>query len=360
MLLLGLLAVPILLGLAGYFLGKGRVTLKEFLVHEAVVVVLISVSYYVAYQGRMADTENWGGTIARKWQGTGSCCHSYPCNPHPCSCDEKGNCSTCWDTCYEHGSDRTWEAVTSNNERVYHEGCGRPGASDPPRWTAIVVGEPTTVAHSYDNYIKGNPDSILRRQGIAAKYGKSLPTYPEVYDHYRANQFLADAGIPDIAALNKKLAEVNGYLGAAKEVNIIVVATKQDDPMYLEALREHWLGGKKNDIVVVIGTPRFPEIAWAGVISWTKSEEVKIALRNRLLDLKAWNGDEVIKIVREEVGGKFVHRPITDFEYLKSTIEPTSSACWTIFIIGLILAVGLQIYFWKHDPFHEEYRRHRW
>lgn len=346
MLLLALLLVPVLIGLGGLILGKGLITKKEFLVQEAVVVVLIGVGYLIALHARTADTEIWSGVIAKKWKGSESCCHSYPCNPHSCNCDSKGNCQTCWDTCYRHFSDDNWNADTSNGEPAYRNGCNDPGSSPPARWNAIVVGEPTAIEHSYTNYIKGNPDTILRRTGAAEKFKAKIPEYPKVYDHYRADRFIGAN-----PSLNRRLSEINGKLGSPRQVNVIVIVTDVGDPMYLEGLREAWLGGKKNDLIVVIGAPAFPKIDWAGVVSWTKNEEVKIAIRDRLMALPEFEGNRVLDIVAEEVGSKFVRRPMADFEYLSATLEPPTWACWLIFALGTLISIGLSIYFWREDPF---------
>jgi hypothetical protein len=355
--LLWLLVVPILIGLGGLILGKGKVTWKELLVHEAVVIVIIGAGYAIGIWGSTSDTEIWNGVIAKKWKGSGSCCHSYPCNPHPCNCDSKGNCSTCWDTCYEHISDVTWNAITSNDETAYYDGCNRPGSSPPARWNSIVIGEPTAVEHSFTNYIKANPDTVLKRQGAKERFAAKIPAYPRVYDHYRADRFLAiGVQVPDRQRLSARLSEINGRLGAPKQVNVTVIVVGEADQMYLEGLRESWLGGKKNDLVVVVGAPNYPEIAWAGVMSWTKNEEVKIVIRDRLLALGTFDGDKALDIIAEEVKERFVRRPWADFEYLKATLEPPAWAQWLLFFLGLALAVGLQVYFWRNDPFGDERR----
>lgn len=357
MVLFCLLLVPLGLGLAGLCFSKGRVTWKEFLVHEITMLFLIGIAYFLALCNRTSDTEVWNGVVARKDRGTEGCCHDYPCNPHPCSCDKDGNnCSTCWDTCYEHSSDRTWYAVSSNEETVYRQGCGRPGDSDPARWKAIRIGEPTAVEHSYTNYIKGNPDSIMRRQGAAERFKGRLPSYPEVYDWYRIRRFIA-IGVPveGLDALNGRLSEINGRLGARKKVNVVVVVVNESDQRYLEALRETWLGGKINDFVVVVGAPEPPAIAWAGVLSWTRNEDLKVQVRDEVVALGTFDGTKVLDIVERNVEAKFEHRPISDFEYLKSTIEPSSTVTWIIGILGVLMALGLQIYFWKEDPFDDRW-----
>ena len=355
MVLLLLLLVPVLIGLAGLLAGKGsKITVKEFAVMEGVVIAVVAGGYLIALNHRSSDTEIWNGTIARKWQGTEFCCHSYPCNCHEV-CFGSGkdeSCSEHCDTCYEHSHDIGWNAITTNGENVYHDGCNRPGSSAPARWNKIIVGEPTAVEHPYINYIKGNPDSILRRQGYAEKFKGKIPGYPQVYDYYRDDTFLP-IGVPvlDRKGVSDDLSALNGVFGAAKQVNIILVAVNVDDPFYAEALRESWLGGKKNDVVVVVGMPRFPEIGWASVISWSKSEDMKIAIRDKLLALKSWDGRAVVDILRQEVGNRFVRRRWKDFDYLKSTIEPTVSMQWTLGILGLLLSLGLSIYFWIYDPF---------
>jgi hypothetical protein len=167
MTLLFLLFLPMVLALVAFYTGRGKITWKELLVHEGVLLLIIGVGYAIGLSNRSSDVEHWNGRIAKKWQDTGSCCHSYQCNCYQ-SCSGSGtgrSCSTVCSTCYEHARDQEWHAITTNNETAYSQNCGRPGTSAPDRWQAIVVGEPTSMEHDFTNYIKGNPDSILRRQG---------------------------------------------------------------------------------------------------------------------------------------------------------------------------------------------------
>ncbi len=372
MVLFVLLLVPLGLGLAGLLLGQGRVTWKEFLVHEGVMLLLIAASYFIALHYKSSDTEVWNGTVRSKDKIRVDCCHSYSCDCREvCTGSGKDrSCRTECDTCYRHGprksgwnGDVAWNAYSSNGERVYYDGCNAPSSSAPRRWTEIRIGEPTAVEHRYDNYIKGNPDSILRRQGAAERFKGRLPSYPEVYDHYRIRRFIA-IGVPveGLDALDERLSEINGRLGALKKVNVVVIVVKEGDQRYLEALRETWLGGKINDFVVVVGVPEPPDIAWAGVISWTRNEDLKVQVRDEIVALGTFDGTRVLDIVEANVESRFEHRPISDFEYLKSTIEPSGAVTWTIGILGALIALGLQIWFWFRDPFgdgHAPYRRAR-
>lgn len=358
-----LLAIPVVIGVGGWLVSRyhheGSFNWKELLTQVGVGLALASIGFFSAMCHRTSDTEIWNGRIAKKYKTTGSCCHSYPCNCRQvCSGTGKNrSCSTKCDTCYEHSHDDVWKAVTTNDEVAYENGCNRPGSSAPARWKRIKVDEPTAIEHRYTNYIKGNPDSVIRRQGLKEEYGDLLPGYPEVYDHYRVRRVLGvGVTIPGAAKLDDRLDAINGDLGARKQVNVILLVVRTEDRGYLHALEEHWLGGKKNDAVVIVGTPRFPDIAWAGVMSWSDSEEMKIRIRDGIERLGTFDGDKVLDIVEREIASGFVRKQMSDFAYLKATITPSSAWLWLLYILTFLIAGGLQAYFWVADPFGEDGR----
>lgn len=364
MALLGLLAIPLIVMLVGFFLSKGRITGKEFAVQFGVTVVLVAGGFFIGRWDATQDVEIWNGRIAKKDHGTEHCCHAYRCNCHEV-CSGSGKNRSCHErcsTCYRHFYDKWWNSTTTNDERVFSDSCNSPSTSPPDRWVQIRVGEPTAVEHTYTNYIKAAPGTILRRQGLLEKYKKLIPQYPEVYDHYLVNRFFSVSvnteGL-DWNRLNSGLAEINADLGARKQVNVIVLVVPIDDRGYLHGLEEAWLGGKKNDLVVVVGTPNFPKISWVGVMSWTKMEEMKLAIRDRIENLGTFDGEKILDIIRAEVEGKFVRRPMADFAYLSSSITPSSGVMVFLFILGLVVCGGLQWYFWMEDPFGYGQSRYR-
>ncbi|MBI4142995.1 hypothetical protein HY480_03920, partial [Candidatus Uhrbacteria bacterium] len=102
MVIFWLLLVPVLIGLGGLAFGKGRITWKEFLVHEGVVILVIGIGYAIAYWSQTTDTEIWNGTITSKTTDRMQCCHSYSCDCRQV-CHGSGNersCHTECDTCY--------------------------------------------------------------------------------------------------------------------------------------------------------------------------------------------------------------------------------------------------------------------
>jgi len=351
---LALLAIPTVVTVAAKFISKNEITWKEFAILQGVVVLLVLIGYGGALHSRTADTELWNSTIAAKVSGTQGCCHSYPCNCHE-SCSGSGknrSCSTVCSTCYEHSHDERYTAVTTTQEEVFAAGCISPGSGPPDRWKIIMVGEPASTEHTYTNYIKGSPDTILRRRGLAQKY--RLPAYPEVFDYYRANHLIqAGVTLPDAYLFNDRLGRLAGDLGSIRQVNLLVVVTNSPDREWAEGLREAWLGGKKNDAILVVGAPNFPEIAWADVVSWTENADFKVNLKDDVEAMKTWDSDRILRTIHEATSLHYKRRSMKDFEYLWATIEPSSTAMWWIAVLSLLLSVGGSWFFWKYDPFDE-------
>lgn len=355
--ILFLLAIPLLIAAIGFFAGKGKIDPRELGIQVAVVLIAVLVPYAIALHGKTSDTEIWNGVVASKTVSNVSCCHPYCCRTcESCSTDSKGNrtCSSyCCQTCYVHSHDVEWDAMSSNDENVYSNGCNSPGTSEPQRWTQIVIGEPTAVEHDYTNYIKGSPDTLMRRTGASDTYGQFVPEYPRVYDLYRADRFLVvGAMVPNRGPLNQRLSEINAKLGRQKKVNIDVIVTAVADERYLEAVREKWLGGKINDVVVVVGVDGDTlKIRWAGVISWTHNETLKVDLRNKILDMDVLDAPKLLDAVEDEVVVKYDHIRISEFEYLNASITPSTTFKLWLGAIAIILSLGLEIFFWLQDPF---------
>jgi hypothetical protein len=167
-----------------------------------------------------------------------------------------------------------------------------------------------------------------------------IPAYPKVFDYYKIDRIIGvGVTIPDEDKWNKQLGILLRDLGPAKQANINIVVAKTSDRSYRYALENAWFGGKKNDIVVVLGSPNGKDIAFVEIISWSKSEMFTVVLRD---ELQALNTIEdfgaVLTIVADVTKEHFVRRPMAEFEYLEEEIIPPMWVVWTMLIFGSILS----------------------
>ncbi|MDP3998995.1 MAG: hypothetical protein Q8P76_00150 [bacterium] len=355
-----LLLLPILIALTGFIISAVKnnqrysITFKEFLALLGAVSAVVTIGYLISRYAGIYDEELWNGRIAKKQQERVSCSHSYPCNPYPCG-DSK-HPSTCWHTCYEHTNDWDWALYSTNNERIEIARVDRRGSNEPPRFTRAQINDPTAVVHSCKNYIKANPWTLLRRQGMVEKFKNQIPSYPiKIYDYHYVNRLVDVTGkIPahEAALWNQDLMDINATLGKKKEINIVLVVVPTSDSAYLHALEEAWLGGKKNDLVVILGVSAYPKIDWARAMSWTRAEELKIMLRDQLQQIGTLEKrTEIVKTVSVLADELFVRTKMSEFKYLMAGVRPPIWALAILFVIGTGLSIALTLYFWNNDPF---------
>jgi hypothetical protein len=347
-LLLMLLPIAIAIGVLLFF--RGKVTLAEFGMQLGVVALLMLTGIGIAYYESTSDVEIWNGQIAAKNKVRVSCSHSYSCNCRQ-SCSGSGkseSCTTICDTCYEHSFDYSWRVSASTGESLDIDRVDRQGLLMPPRWGAAFLGEPFSSSHTYTNYILANPDSVLLGgKGDVEKFKALIPQYPKVYDYYRANH-LINLGVADPQSATNwswLLNEANKRLGTAKQVNLLLVLAATDDPAYVTALKEAWVGGKKNDAVVVIGSIDGHRIAFADVLSWTPAQDYKIAIRDGILDIGTLDArDEIVGLIAKETEAKFVRMHMKDFAYLTRSFQPSQGAMVFLFLLGIASTIGLAVW----------------
>lgn len=335
MVFLGFLFVPLLLLIAGYFLSK-QISGKALALSLAIVACVAGISTAICYYDNVSDIEVWNGSVSGKRQDRVSCGHSYSCNCRSCSCDSKGNCSTCCDTCYEHTWDYNWNVYTTNQETITIDRVDRQGVSTPPRWTVVQVGEPTTVSHRYDNYIKGSPGTLFKKTGQLEKFAASIPKYPQPYDYYKMDRLLVEPGlIHDQYSWNQQLADINAKLGHKKQVNAMVLITKKPREFYY-ALEQAWIGGKKNDAILVVGVDSNMHPSWVEVMAWVLDEGFKVRLKDAVLALSEVNREGTLALFEKSIAVDYKRKPMHDFEYLKASIVPSSLQWFLSILIGSI------------------------
>ncbi|EKD44435.1 MAG: hypothetical protein ACD_71C00132G0007 [uncultured bacterium (gcode 4)] len=326
---------------------------------------IIFLCFYVFFytSSNVQDTEIWNGHVGlaeygEKWT------EEYDCSYESCSgSGDDRTCTTVHQTCYtDHPP--YWKILTSNGEEVstsspvyakyvsffdneIKTGNGHSDQSsvgDGKTFQTRYKGEkekyvPTAHEHSFVNYMKAS-SSIKKRLGNMNGYEKFIVPYPRVYEGTMGNIELNRVIVSNVQVDDKAWAKdvdtqldvVAANYGVSKEVNLLVYLVGTEDQGFLHALEEAWINGKKNDVVVLIGTSHFPDIKWVSIMSWTEAEEFKINLRNKILDLKdltkkTEGGEyELTNVIREEMSkpdfnGGFKRKRMRDLEYLISGIQ---------------------------------------
>jgi hypothetical protein len=354
MIFLALFGVALLIGGLGFIFLEG-VTWKEFLVQLGASAAIAGISIAIIYYRDTGDHELWNGRVTGKKQVWVSCEHSYQCDCHE-SCSGSGknrSCSQVCRTCYEHFNDWDWRVYASFGGHTNIQRVDRRGSNTPPRWDAVVIGEPFSESRKYTSYIKASPDSLFRKQGQEGKYLGRLPVYPgKVHDYYRANRLVTYGSVPpqDFKAWNDGLSEINANLGSGKQVNMVVVLTDQPHEWYY-ALEEYWIGGKKNDAILVIGVDPEGKATWAQVMAWTTSELFKVQLRDSVVALPKVTPEATLKALETNVSNTYKRKPMADFAYLSASISPSSLELMIAIGVMVVVSIGLGWAFHRYDPF---------
>lgn len=355
------LCLPLLFIVIVYFWQK-TMDWQELLLHLGIQLVFLLIAAGWLYYSDRIDTETLNGYVVSKQQVKVSCDHSYECNCRTVSsCSGYGKTKSCTNrtvckTCYEHSNDWNWEVSTSIKQTINIDRVDSRGSKTPPRWTSVNFGDPVATKHQYISYTKAAKDSLFRRQNNAA----IVPNYPgEIYDYYRIDRFVSQGvTVADPLAWNSALSQANARIGSEKQVNLIVVLTDQPQTWYYD-LEAAWAGGKKNDVVLVIGTdPQASKTTWVSVMTWTTEELFKVKLRDAILALPVVTPEAAVNALEENVRRYYKRKPMADFEYLNAAIQPSIAATGVVVTLGILLAIGL---FWvmnKYEPFGVKQRNH--
>lgn len=351
---LAILAVPLIIAIVGFFLpvGKGPykhiISWKEFLILFIVSVLIAGLSMTAIYYQNTTFTEMWNGIINKKqWQKV-NCEHSYSCNCVTiCSGGKNNSCTTICQTCYDHDFDISWFAWDTAGHTFEIDRIDRQGLKEPQRWTSIKIGDPTTVAHSYTDYIKASKGSLFRKEESYNQF--QVPSYPTIYDYYNSNKILSTVPIQNIDWWQRQLALLNGRVGPSKEANVILVVVKKQDPKYYYALQQKWLNGSQNDIVVMISVDDQNNIQWANALCLAQTDLFRVKLRDSILAIGTLDMDKILKEVERNVITYFKRKDMKNFEYLRASVVPSATQLIVTMIINMLICIALTIFFYKDN-----------
>ena len=309
------------------------------------------------------DVEILNGEVTSKDSQRVSCSHDYQCNCRtihvPQTCSGSGSSRTCTgggteikcDTCYEHSYDMDWR-VHSNIGTFGVDRVDRQGLIAPPRWTQSKIGEPASKTHAFVNYVKAVPDSLFHaHQEMVSQFDKMIPAYPSnVYDLHRVDRAISvGVPIPDIKEWNQDISNMLRKLGPQRQANVIVLFVNTANQSYQYALEGKWVGGKKNDIIVLIGTTSYPKIDWVAVSSWTDKAIFKVQLRDDIFALGNIDRAAIIKAIEYNTMKTFERKQMKDFEYLKTSISPPFWVLTLAIILGIIASLGCSYAFYRNN-----------
>lgn len=340
-------AFPILGAIVAKLLWKHEFDWQEIALTIVFTVIITTALLFAGTYREMGDTQVVNGQVTSKERVKVSCSHSYSCHCHT-SCSGSGknrSCSEHCDTCYEHSYDVDWD-VHSTVGRFTIDRVDRRGLDEPPRWSSVQINEPVSDTRWYTNYIKGAPESLFNKTLLVQnKY--PIPAYPnKIYDYWHINRVVLDkVYLGDVVKLNNNLNLALRQLGPQKQVNIVPVFTSRDQD-FARALEAAWLGGKKNDIVIVTGLDKDNEtIKWVYVFSWAKMSIVNVEIRDAVMALDKLDVDAYTNVVSQYVAKSFVRRPMQEFEYLKEDIDPPVWCVALAAFLGFFGSLGAGWYF---------------
>lgn len=331
---ISLLVVAILAPLVYVKFSKHSISLPEAVLCCVIMGITVVSCFYIGKSAKITDTQIISGEIVEKKRVHDSYQKSYDCN-----CVD-GKCDTCWKTIYT----VDWLAIAnigtieidsaeSESRLVYTR-------SDPSRYKDVIIGEPASLKGSFRNYVAASSNSMLNNREVDPIYASMMPSYPgNIYDFYRINRVLTIGSVTvNTAEWNKKLADNMKKWGPKNKGNVILIFTDISDRGFAESLKNHWLQGKQNDIVILFGLDK-DKILWNTVFSWTENEIFKLELSDKLSEIDSIANSDVIFGKIDEGMSSFKYRDMgTDFEYLDSTIHPNDSWLIIALIAGALFS----------------------
>lgn len=323
---------------------------------------IIGISYY----RDVSDVEILNGEVNKKYSWKfecpmntfNPCRNGYPCNcktvSYVCGSDPKtGSLEYCTriecDTCYLYEWEQNWYVESNISKEWEIDRVDAQGKNIPKRWDEVNLGDPVSVNNTYFNWVKAAYKSLFHEDGeINDDLKLKVPEYPsKIYDYYKIDRIVTiDYNLKEKEKWNLNLSEILKKLGPEKEVNVIIVHTKDYGEKFPIVIRNIWRGFKKNDVVIVLQYSS-DELNRVSVMSWSKNEMLNVSLRddiyNTFVSLKEISVNEFMSIVEKNIKDNFVRRPMTDFEYLKDDIELSSFVYYSIPLLFFIL-LGIGVY----------------
>jgi len=364
--------IPLVIGMA-FWLTSKRITLPEWGLSFGVGIVVTIIVHLISICGMTGDVETWSGQISQarfspEWVEEYQVAIYTTVTKHRTVGSGKNRrTETYTESVFSHWETRhrthpdEWDAKDTLgqgfdiNRQTYEEIKANFGGNQETRKglksgfdsgspeTYFVHNQtgyvyPTTTTKSWTNRVKACPSVFS-----FAKVPESVPvlSYPQPADGWKSSNRLLGSSAGSVSI--REWDQLNSRLGPVKKVNLIAVGLGEDSMLgqYQEA---HWVGGKKNDLVISFGgDPKKP--TWVHVFGWSESFQTKSLIEGIVVE-KGFV-PEVLPLIENEVMSNYEIKDWTKFDYL--TIEPPTWAYVTQVILMILSQVGVWIWAWKND-----------
>lgn len=361
--LLLLLIFPLIWPFISKMIWSRDITWGEIAGQVVIVCLLVGLTYHLGKVGKTDDTEIYNGQITAKHRQNGEYTESYSCHCHEvCEPEdddgkEEESCHDECETCYrEHYTVQWWLESTIGVYDVDSADWLSPSVyalPDPPLYQNAAPGQACSKEQSYTNYVKAVPNSLFGAMSALTQqqYVHQIPAYPEVYNLYHIDRIINVGSHVDAAILTKfndQLNDANKTLGPKKQANIIVIVTSITDDMYRYAVENAWLGGKKNDIVVFIGSKDGHKIDWVDVMTWAMNKGNGLfhaTLQDDINHVGVIDPDQLVPVIAGDVDKYYTRPHMKDFKYLEREIQPPTWVLIFALILGIVGSIGCTYFF---------------
>jgi len=204
--------------------------------------------------------------------------------------------------------------------------------------TRIII--PVTNVYSFKNRVKA-ASTLFSFPPVPSSV--KLPEYPVTEDPFKSERLVGSAVLLDLNQFD----QMNTRLGYSKKVNVIMVGLNSASEMYGKYLESKWIGGKKNDLVIVYGgSNKSP--TWVYAFSWTDKKTVLRMIEETVLNHGAIN--ETLPKIEELIRKYYQIKNWHDFDYISI---PLSGRCVTIYVIFVTISQALLMWWYSKNDITE-------
>lgn len=224
-------------------------------------------------------------------------------------------------------------------DRKTFEHNSRMMGGDPNDWVAnnrTGVIFPVTKSVLFANRLKKNSGTLYDMAEVPKDLVPELFVYPKNENPWKSERLLGKAA-EKISIL--KWDQMNARLGPTKQVNLVLVDFADKDSSYAEYQRALWRGGKKNDLILMVGD------SWSRVYGWTEEEMVKRSIEEILINNPL--NDEIIPLIEEQVRLHYKLVPWKKFDYIPT--QPTALHIIIYLIFVTATQIGIYLYFHNNE-----------